>query len=428
MRACSSSRPGSIHSKARRHLGAMGNRARQLRGAEGARARKWNENEDGHGVRGPLRFLAVHGDAALRLVQARPAFARAVELGQALRSLAPRDPERERERSRHSARAAQGMAEARASGCTHTRRSRRRSTVPDRAQRDTRERKDAEAAVRFLARTDRDVVDEAARALGGEATRAAMELVDRDPLSDLDVKVKLAVREDRVATVREDDERKARARRRDARAPRDPSFDLGRRVATRGSIRFASRSTRLRSANSRGRSCSRGSSRARKGRTSGSRTRSRTSATTRARNVPRRPACAIGSKRTRRRAKADGRHPRHTISSPAALLHLACVADKSRSEEVKKHARETLEQVAAAQGLPTDELADRTVPDLELDANGTATALDFGARKFTVPFDEGLHPRPAGRRTALATATFPRAAEDGRRCPREGTRPRLPRS
>ena len=97
------------------------------------------------------------------------------------------------------------------------------------------------------------------------------------------------------------------------------------------------------------------------------------------------------------------------IGTPAALLHLAHVADKSRFEEAKKHARETLEQVAAAQGLTTDELADRTVPDLELDGDGTAT-LDFGARKFKVTFDEGLHPVVQSE-DGTRLPSFPRATK-----------------
>jgi hypothetical protein len=97
------------------------------------------------------------------------------------------------------------------------------------------------------------------------------------------------------------------------------------------------------------------------------------------------------------------------IGSPTALLHLAHVAEKSRFEEVKKHARETLEQVAAAQGLTTDELADRTVPDLDLDDDGTAT-LDFGPRKFKVTFDEGLHPLVQAEDGARL-GSFPRATK-----------------
>jgi hypothetical protein len=97
------------------------------------------------------------------------------------------------------------------------------------------------------------------------------------------------------------------------------------------------------------------------------------------------------------------------IGTPTALLHLAYVADKSRFPEVKEHAQQTLDQVAATQGLTTDELADRTVPDLELDDDGTAT-LDFGPRKFTVTFDEGLRPLVQAE-DGSRLASFPRATK-----------------
>ena len=49
------------------------------------------------------------------------------------------------------------------------------------------------------------------------------------------------------------------------------------------------------------------------------------------------------------------------------------------------------EQIAEARGLTREELADRLVPDLGLDATGSLT-LDFGPRSFTVGFDEQLKP------------------------------------
>ncbi len=97
------------------------------------------------------------------------------------------------------------------------------------------------------------------------------------------------------------------------------------------------------------------------------------------------------------------------IGTSTALLHLSHVADKSRFEAAKTYAKEALERTAAEQGLTIDELADRTVPDLELDATGKAT-LDFGARKFTVTFDEGLHPLIASEDGARLPA-FPRGTK-----------------
>jgi hypothetical protein len=48
-------------------------------------------------------------------------------------------------------------------------------------------------------------------------------------------------------------------------------------------------------------------------------------------------------------------------------------------------------EVAEGLGLSTDELADRLVPDLGLDPDGSMT-LDYGPRQFRVGFDEHLRP------------------------------------
>ena len=97
------------------------------------------------------------------------------------------------------------------------------------------------------------------------------------------------------------------------------------------------------------------------------------------------------------------------IGTSTALLHLSYVADKSRFDAVRAHAKAELARVAAEQDLTIDELADRTVPDLELDANGKAT-LDFGPRKFTVTLDEGLRPVIASADGATLGA-FPRGTK-----------------
>jgi hypothetical protein len=97
------------------------------------------------------------------------------------------------------------------------------------------------------------------------------------------------------------------------------------------------------------------------------------------------------------------------MGSASAILHLSHVADKSRFDAAKTYAKETLERVALHEGLTTDELADRTVPDLELDKDGTAT-LDFGPRKFIVTFDEGLSPMIKAEDGARLP-TFPRGTK-----------------
>src|SRR5262249_51987656 len=83
------------------------------------------------------------------------------------------------------------------------------------------------------------------------------------------------------------------------------------------------------------------------------------------------------------------------MGSDAALLHRSYVADKSRFAPAREHAREALEGCARARGLTVDELADRTVPDLDLSPDGT-TSLDFGPRALRVTFDETLKPLVLG--------------------------------
>jgi hypothetical protein len=58
---------------------------------------------------------------------------------------------------------------------------------------------------------------------------------------------------------------------------------------------------------------------------------------------------------------------------------------------LQEKAREKIDQIAEARGLSAEELADRLVPDLGLDDDGTRW-LDFGPRKVKVVFDESLKP------------------------------------
>lgn len=64
---------------------------------------------------------------------------------------------------------------------------------------------------------------------------------------------------------------------------------------------------------------------------------------------------------------------------------------QAAQQEEAKLIREKIAQVAEARGLTPEELADRLVPDLGLDDNGTLV-LDFGPRQFFVGFDESLKP------------------------------------
>ncbi|MBC7978130.1 MAG: DUF4132 domain-containing protein, partial [Myxococcales bacterium] len=79
------------------------------------------------------------------------------------------------------------------------------------------------------------------------------------------------------------------------------------------------------------------------------------------------------------------------IGTDVALMHLHGIAQKLKFKGLQEKAREKIDAVAEARGLSAEQLADRLVPDLGLEDDGTLV-LDFGPRQFTVGFDEGLKP------------------------------------
>ncbi|HLL54199.1 MAG TPA: DUF4132 domain-containing protein, partial [Myxococcaceae bacterium] len=79
------------------------------------------------------------------------------------------------------------------------------------------------------------------------------------------------------------------------------------------------------------------------------------------------------------------------IGTDVALMYLNGIAEKAKFKGLQQKAQEKIALVAEARGLSRDELADRLVPDLGLDENGSLL-LDFGERSFTVGFDEHLKP------------------------------------
>ncbi|HEY2366231.1 MAG TPA: DUF4132 domain-containing protein, partial [Polyangiaceae bacterium] len=79
------------------------------------------------------------------------------------------------------------------------------------------------------------------------------------------------------------------------------------------------------------------------------------------------------------------------IGTDVALMHLHGIAQKVKFKGLQEKAKLKMDEMAKARGLTADELADRLVPDLGLDENGSLE-LDFGSRKFTVGFDEDLKP------------------------------------
>jgi hypothetical protein len=87
----------------------------------------------------------------------------------------------------------------------------------------------------------------------------------------------------------------------------------------------------------------------------------------------------------------DGLDVLATIGTEVALMHLHGIAQKVKFKALKVRAQEKIEAVAADLSLSADQLADRLVPDLGLDASGSLT-LDYGRRRFVVGFDERLKP------------------------------------
>ncbi|GGN89262.1 hypothetical protein GCM10010112_73610 [Actinoplanes lobatus] len=79
------------------------------------------------------------------------------------------------------------------------------------------------------------------------------------------------------------------------------------------------------------------------------------------------------------------------IGTDVALMYLNGIARKVKFRGLKERAEEKIAELAAELGLTGDELADRLVPDLGLDADG-GMVLDYGRRSFTVGFDEQLKP------------------------------------
>lgn len=79
------------------------------------------------------------------------------------------------------------------------------------------------------------------------------------------------------------------------------------------------------------------------------------------------------------------------IGTDSALLHLHGISQRVKFKALKVRATEKIAEVAAGLGLTGDQLSDRLVPDLGLDADGS-TVVDYGGRTFTVGFDEQLRP------------------------------------
>ncbi|MEU9739313.1 DUF4132 domain-containing protein [Micromonospora chersina] len=79
------------------------------------------------------------------------------------------------------------------------------------------------------------------------------------------------------------------------------------------------------------------------------------------------------------------------IGTDVALMHLYGISQKVKFRGLRERAAQKVTDVAAGLGLDSEQLGDRLVPDLGLDADGSLV-LDYGPRRFTVGFDEQLKP------------------------------------
>ncbi|HRG96450.1 MAG TPA: DUF4132 domain-containing protein [Polyangiaceae bacterium] len=100
------------------------------------------------------------------------------------------------------------------------------------------------------------------------------------------------------------------------------------------------------------------------------------------------------------------------LADDRALMHLAHIAETTRFDALRQHARDLVLEAAEARGLSPEELGDRTLPDLGLARDGTL-ALSYGARALTVSLDEALRPLvrivgDGGEPTGATSRSLPR--------------------
>ena len=79
------------------------------------------------------------------------------------------------------------------------------------------------------------------------------------------------------------------------------------------------------------------------------------------------------------------------LPTPRALIQLSHIHATDRRAKIKSEAQKALTKAGSTQGLTADQLADRLVPTLGLDPDGTTT-LEYGPRCFRVTFDSHLRP------------------------------------
>ncbi|MQM27546.1 DUF4132 domain-containing protein [Glycomyces albidus] len=100
------------------------------------------------------------------------------------------------------------------------------------------------------------------------------------------------------------------------------------------------------------------------------------------------------------------------IGTETALRAVQAIAGNAKFKALKKTAAAQIEVIAERLELSTDQLADRLVPDFGLSSD-EPLVLDYGPRRFTVKFDENLKPFVVdGLGKRRAGAPKPAAADD----------------
>ncbi len=110
------------------------------------------------------------------------------------------------------------------------------------------------------------------------------------------------------------------------------------------------------------------------------------------------------------RRAAAGLEVLAAIGTDAALTQLHAIAVGLRFPALRKKADALVEQVADDLDLTSDQLADRLIPTLGLDPDGTTT-FDYGDRGFVLSLDERLRPTLVDT-TGRHVTRLPRPTED----------------
>lgn len=79
------------------------------------------------------------------------------------------------------------------------------------------------------------------------------------------------------------------------------------------------------------------------------------------------------------------------LGTDVALMHLHGMSQRLKYKALQAKAGQRIAELAEARGLAAEELADRLVPDLDLEEDGSRT-FDFGPRRFRVVFGPDLSP------------------------------------